>query len=197
MKITKESVKSQLFWWLNILIPVGLNIVMYLLLDSERIGTVLQTMAPTMTNLERALLEQKIVNAIIYVRDALWSYGLIFALTAWMRESLKRVRLAITIAVVFEIGVEVIRVITGVAGTFSLIHVLAVILGNLLAIAFVLHHEHALRKKAKVTTVRLAEVLLILFLFLAGAMLNTQKGLTRVNQLVAQETYYAQFTVQK
>ena len=142
-------------------------------------------------------MEQKIVNIIVFVRDALWSYGLVFALTVWLRESLGRIRLAFIIAAVFEVIVEVIRFSTGVAGSINLIHIGCVLLGDILAAAFILYHEHALRRKARNTTLRLAEVILILVLFMAGAMLNTEKGISRVNQLVAQETINAQYTVQK
>ena len=148
MSIAKVNVKQETFWWTGILIPLALGAVFYMLLNSEQFLTrlIYGLYGPDKATLfgREIIAESLFVVLARYTCDFLLAFSLVFALSYWLRGTLKSFGHGILIALAFEFVMEVWRFATAAGGTFRVGHVIALLLGNAVAPVLILIHEKRL-----------------------------------------------------
>ena len=148
MSVAKVNVKQETFWWAGILVPLALGAVFYMLLNSEQFLTrlVFGLYGPEKATIfgREIISESLFVVFARYTSDFLLAFSLVFALSYWLRGTLKSFGQGMLIAVVFEIAMEIWRFSTAAGGAFRIGHIIALALGNALAAILILLHEKAL-----------------------------------------------------
>ena len=147
MTISRVNPKEELFWWLNILVSASFGIAVYLVLNS---GHALSYMVGRffgpnrITFFGHAVMTEGLFEALCsYSKDFLWAYALMFALGYWFRGNLKDLRTAFTIGAVFQVIILIWQFVTAMGGRFDLGHMVAGIIGDVLAILVILVHKKA------------------------------------------------------
>ena len=147
MSVAKVNVRQETFWWTGILIPLLMGGVFYIFLNSEQFLTrlVFSLYGPEkVTVFGRELIAESLFVALCkYTSDFLLAFSLVFALGYWLRGTLKMFGQALLIAFLFEGVMEIWRFSTSASGAFRLGHVIALVLGNVVAAVIILIHEKA------------------------------------------------------
>ena len=148
MSIAKVNVKQETFWWVGILVPLALGAVFYMLLNSEQFLTrlVFGLYGPDKATIfgREIISESLFVVLTKYTCDFLLAFSLVFALSYWLRGTLKSFGRGILIAIAFELVMEIWRFSTAASGAFRIGHVIALVLGNAVAAVLILIHEKAI-----------------------------------------------------
>lgn len=136
--------KYEFFWWCNILIPLILCGALYCLLNSDVFFTaVVERLFGSSPN-RGGFLERLFIIVCMYGRDFFWAYAVVFAVSYLFRGSFGGLKRSFLIVLVFEAIVELIRFFAAIDGAFDVFNLVAIAIGNVLAIAVVLIHEGAL-----------------------------------------------------
>lgn len=147
MTLSRIDTKEEAFWWADILVPLVLGIVLYVLLNSEHAlpYIVRRLFGPDrITVFGHTLFSTGIFKGLcMYGKDLLWGYALVFALGYWFRDNLSDFRKALVIVGAFEIGMLVWQFATAMGGAFDPGHAIAAFIGNVIGIFVILVHKRA------------------------------------------------------
>lgn len=189
--------KKTLFYALNALVPVTLCVVLFVLKNRLLWPRVVALLGQAFGNAGADIetFENALSFTFIYLRDFLWSYALVFAVTYWNSKTREEIRCGFAVATLFELGILVLERFTAMNGVFDLRHLLALTLGTLVGMGTVLVRERELKEKRNKKTVHAVEVVLILLLFTAGAIGGTIGNKTVQNSVteIAEAATYPPF----
>lgn len=174
----RELKKKQLFYALNSLLPVLGCLLLFICKNRYVWPTLVSVLSRPFAVLgaDAAAFEKTMSFIFVYLRDILWSYALVFAVTFWNSKTLQEIRRGFLVTAMFELGILILERLTVMNGAFDLKHFLALLLGTSVGMGILLFRERGLREKRSRRKVHAVEVVLILFLFLAGAIAGTREN---------------------
>lgn len=131
-----------MFYVVNILVPLSLGLIIYLVLRPDSyVSRFLNHYIHLHTNVASFLPEgfQRFLK--YYVADILWSYSLCFAIMASLNHSQKELIVGFFICVGFETIIEVLQIPSAFPGTFDPVDILFECLSNAVALSVILFYE--------------------------------------------------------
>ena len=150
MKIrASKAIHKDVFWWTHIIVTAVLGIALVVGLNSSQSIRLLSeyllgTRRGSALSGIRLMTPAHLELFLLYVKCFVWSYALVFCLAFLMKGSLSGLKYAFSVACTFEAVIFLIQFFFFLHGTFYAGNVLAILLGDLLAIVTILIHERAL-----------------------------------------------------
>lgn len=135
--------RYEFFWWANILIPLVLGALMYFVLNSTVFFSSLVQFLFRGAEPD-SFFERLFTTVCLYGRDFLWAYSIVFAIAALFRGSFSGLKKAFLIVLGFEAAVEILKLLSVIPGSFDVRSLIAVLIGNVLAVVIILVHEKVL-----------------------------------------------------
>ncbi len=136
--------RYEFFWWCNILIPLVFCGAMYAVLNSDAFFASLVQKLFGEGSARGGFFERLFVVVCMYGRDFLWAYAVVFAVAYLFRGTFVGLKKSFLIVLGFEVVVEIIRFFAAIGGAFDVFNIVAIVIGNGLAILGILIHEGAL-----------------------------------------------------
>ena len=136
--------RYEFFWWCNILIPLIACGALYAVVNSDAFFTALVQKLFGNSPVRGGFLERVFVIVCMYGRDFLWAYAVVFAVSYLFKGTFGGLKKSFLIVLGFEVIVEIVRFFTAIGGAFDVFNLVAIAIGNGLAILIVLIHEGAL-----------------------------------------------------
>lgn len=144
---------SRLFYFLNIIIPLAIGLILYLSLRKDSYVSLLANTIIHLPNIP----EQKLPTGLVaflrnFASDILWAYALTFAVECVLGYNKKSLLLHILICVCFVVLIELVQKIGIFNGTFDLLDILFEGFSICLAIQIIKKHEEAQNEKNRKNT---------------------------------------------
>lgn len=144
MKLDKKHINIFLFWVCNILIPLCIGVVIYLLTGGNVIF--LRPLRQLFGNPSAEFDFWGCDWIRGYIPDFCWSFSLSFTIAVWLERSIPALKYSLLISLALSIGLEFLQLYHVTIGTFDILDILVEV-GGCLAAHFIILSYYRRRKK--------------------------------------------------